>query len=84
MREKKRLWEEKKFPILRATFEFPIPAKILSLFLPAAPLQHVPKMLFTQATIDYLATNEIKNALHNETVILNYVGGDPISHGLSN
>ena len=30
-------------------------------------------MLFTQATIDYLATDETKNALHNETVILNYV-----------
>ena len=41
-------------------------------------------MLFTQATIDYLATNETKNALYNEAVILNYIGGDPFSHGLSN
>ena len=41
-------------------------------------------MLFTQATIDCLTTNETKNALHNETVILNYIGGDPIGHGLSN
>ena len=41
-------------------------------------------MLFTQATIDYLATNETKNALHNEAVILNYFSGDPFSNGLSN
>ena len=38
-------------------------------------------MLFTQATIDW---NETKNALHKETVILNYIGGDPIGHDLSN
>ena len=25
-----------------------------------------------------------KNVLHNEAVILNDIGGDPISHGLSN
>ena len=48
-----------------------IPAKILSPFLPTAPLQYVPKMLFTQATIDCLTTNKTKNALHNEAVILN-------------
>ena len=56
------------------------PAQILSPFLPTAPLQYVPKIQFTQATIDCLATNEIKNALHNETFILKlYCGGDPIS-----
>ena len=37
-------------------------------------------MLLTQATTDYLTSNENKNALHNETVILNYIGGDPIGH----
>ena len=41
-------------------------------------------MLFTRTTIDCLTTNETKNALHNKVVILNYIGGDPISHGLSN
>ena len=30
-------------------------------------------MLFTQATIDCLVNNKTKNALYNETVILNYV-----------
>ena len=49
-------------------------------FLPAAPLQYVPKMWITPATIDCLTTNQTNNALHNETVILNYIGGDPISH----
>ena len=48
------------------------PAKFLAPFLPTAPLQYVPKMLFIQATIDCLSTNKTKNALHNETVILNY------------
>ena len=44
-------------------------------------LQYV---LFTQATINYLTTNETKNALPIETVISNYIGGDPISHSLGN
>ena len=44
----------------------------------------VAKMLFTQATLDFLINNKTKNALHNEVVISNYIGGDPISHGLSN
>ena len=48
------------------------PAKILSPFLCTARLQYVPKMLFTQATIDCLSTNKVKNALHNETIILTY------------
>ena len=61
-----------------------LPAKILSPFLPTALLQYVPKIRFTQATIDCLTTNKTMNALHNETVILNYIGGDPISHGLRN
>ena len=43
-----------------------------------------PKYYFTPATIDCLTANKTKNALHNEAVILNYIGGDPISHGLSN
>ena len=60
------------------------PAKFYRLFLSTAPLQYVPKMLLTQATIDCLTNNETRNALHNETVILNYIGGDPISHSLSN
>ena len=54
------------------------PAKIVSPFLPTAPLQNVPKILFTQATIDCLTTNITKNALHKETVILNDICGDPI------
>ena len=28
--------------------------------------------------------NRTKNVLRNEAVILNYIGGDPISFGLSN
>ena len=60
------------------------PAKILSPLLPPAPLQYVPKMQFTQATVDCLTTNKTKNALHNETIILSYIGGDPFSHGLRN
>ena len=61
-----------------------MPAKILSPFLSTAPLQYVPKMWFTQATINCLTTNKTKNALHNEAVTLNYIGGDPISYDLSN
>ena len=58
--------------------------ELLSPFLGTAPLQYVPKILFTQTTINCLTTNKTKNYLHNETVILNYNGGDPISHSLSN
>ena len=61
-----------------------MPAKIVLLFSCTALLKYVPKVLFTQATIDYLSTNKTKNALHNETVILNYIGDDPISRSLSN
>ena len=53
-------------------------------FLCTAPLQYVPKIVFTQAAIDCLTTNKTKNALHSEMIILNYIGGDPISHSLSN
>ena len=60
------------------------PAKILSPFLCTAPLQYVPKLLFTQATTDCLIADKTKNAFHNEPVILNNICGDPISHGLSN
>ena len=28
--------------------------------------------------------NKTENALHNEAVILDYIDGDPISHGLIN
>ena len=49
------------------------PVKILSPFLPTAPLPYVPKIRFTQATIDCLTINKTKNALHKETVILNYI-----------
>ena len=56
-----------------------VPAKILLPFLCTAPLQYVPKMLFTRPTIDYLVSNKTKNPFHNEAVILNYIGGDPIS-----
>ena len=57
---------------------------MLTPFLCPAPLQYIPKMLFTQATIDCLINTKAKNALRNETVILNYIGGDAISDGLSN
>ena len=60
------------------------PGKILLSFSCTAPLQYVPKIQFTQATTDRLTNNKTKNALHNETVILNYICCDPISHGLSN
>ena len=60
------------------------PARFFLPFLPTAPLQYVPKIQLTQATIDYLTNNETKNVLHNDSVILNSIGGDPISHGLSN
>ena len=53
------------------------PAKIVLPFLCAAPL------LFTQAIIDCLTINKTENALHNEPVILNHIGGDPITHSLS-
>ena len=61
-----------------------LPAKILSPFLPTATLQYVPKIQFTQTTIDCLTNNITKNACHSEMVNLNYVGGDPISHSLIN
>ena len=61
-----------------------VPAKILSFILSTAPLQYVPKIQFTPATIDRLTNDKTKNTFHNETVILNYIGGDPISHSLSN
>ena len=61
-----------------------LPAKILSPFLCTAPLPYVLKMLFAQASIDCLINNKTKNALNSEAVILNYIGGDPISHRLSN
>ena len=61
-----------------------VPAEMFSPFLSTAPLQYVPKMLFTQATIDCLINKKTKNALHKETVILNYIGDDPISHSLIN
>ena len=61
-----------------------VPAKILFPSLCTAPLQYVPKILFIPATIDCLTTNKIKKAHHNETVILNYIDGEPISRSLSN
>ena len=60
------------------------PPKCYRPFLSTAPLQYVTKIQFTPATIDCLNNNKTKNALHNEKVILNYIGGDPIIHGLSN
>ena len=53
--------------------------KILSPFLSTAPLQYVPKILFTQATIDCLTNNKTKTALHKETVILSYIGGTQLA-----
>ena len=47
------------------------PVRISSPFLSTAPLQYVPKILFTQATIDCIINNKSKNALHNKAVILN-------------
>ena len=61
-----------------------IPAKIVSPFLPTAPLQYAPRIRFTRATIDWLTTNKTKNVLHKEMVILNHIGGNPISYRLSN
>ena len=55
-----------------------IPAKILSAFLPIAPLQYVTKILVTQATIDGFTTDKTKNVLFNETVNLNYIDGEPV------
>ena len=53
-------------------------------FLSTAPLQDVPKILFTRASIDCLINNKTNNALDSEAVNLSYIGGDLISHGLSN
>ena len=50
---------------------FELPAKNISPFLCTAPLQYVPKIRFTQDTIDCLTTNRTKNARRNEMVILN-------------
>ena len=69
---------------LKAYFSHRDPAKILSLCLPTVPLQYVPKIRFTQVTIDCLITKKTRNAFHNETVILNHIGADPISYSLSN
>ena len=41
-------------------------------------------MIYSGATIDCLTADKTKKALHNEAVILNYIGGEPINHGLSN
>ena len=60
------------------------PGKILSPFSCTAPLQYVSKIRFTQAIIDCLTNNKTKNIHNDETVILNYIGGDPISRNLSN
>ena len=68
----------------RVTSAIKQPTKILSPFLCIEPLQYVPKIRFTQTTIDCLTTNKTKNVLLDETVILNYIGGEPISHSLSN
>ena len=43
-----------------------------------------PKYDLLRATIDCVTVNKTKNALRNETVILNYIDGEPISHSLSN
>ena len=58
-----------------------LPVQISSPFLCTASLQYVPKILFT---IECLITNKTKKALHNETIILNSIGVDPINHSLSN
>ena len=47
------------------------PAKILLPISCTAPLQYVPRILFTLAATDRLTNNKTKNALRNETVILN-------------
>ena len=65
------------------TYALNWPAKILSPFLCTAPLQYVPKIIFTPATIDCLATNKTNNALHKEMVILNYIDVEPIIQSLS-
>ena len=70
--------------LVLVTLEALFPAQILSPFLPTAPLQYVPKIQLTQATIDCLTKNKIKNGLHKETVILSYIGSVRISYSLSN
>ena len=45
-------------------------AKILSSILYTAPIQYVPKILFTQATIDCPANNNSKNILDNKSTVL--------------
>ena len=50
-----------------------------------APSQYVHKAVhstFTQPTIDCLTTNNNRNGLHNEMVILNYIGDELINHSL--
>ena len=45
---------------------------------------HSQNTIFTQVTIDGLTKNKTKNPLPNDMVILNWIGGDTISHNLSN
>ena len=52
--------------------------------LSTAPSKYIPKIQFTQDTIDGLTKNKTKNVLVNETVILSDIVGDPISHCLRN
>ena len=60
------------------------PEKFYRPFLYTALLQYVPKILFTQVTFDCLPTKKTENVHDDKTVILNYIGGGPISHSLSN
>ena len=60
------------------------PDQILSPFSCTAPLQYVPKILFAPATIDCFTINKTENALHSETVMLSYIGRNPITRSLSN
>ena len=60
------------------------PSKLYRLFRSQQLYDSFPKILFTQTTINGLTNNKTKNALHNETVILNYIGGDPNNHNLRN
>ena len=62
------------------------PAK--NVYRPFGPQQvystYLLKIVFTQASSNCLINNKTKNYLHSETIILNNICGDLISHGLSN
>ena len=55
----------------------------MALFVHSIFIVRYQNTIYSEATIDCLINNKTKNALHNETVFLNYICGHLISHGLS-